>query len=99
MGKFDFSVFDDEITNAIKSMELTFSSHELILEIAQNNQSQYINALIAYKQTGRPFLYVHQQLSIRLKKYEGDAIKNIGIKPSKDIFGKSNTCLYWEKII
>lgn len=99
MGKFDFSVLYDEIPKAIKSMRSIFTSHELILEIAQHNQSEYIDALAAYKQTGRPFLYVHQQLSIRLKKYEGKTIKNIGIKPSKDIFGKSNTCLYWEKII
>ncbi|PST87341.1 hypothetical protein C9I86_13205 [Photobacterium sp. NCIMB 13483] len=99
MEEFDFSVFDDEITNAIKSMKLTFSFHELILEIAKNNQSQYIKALFAYEKTERPFMYVHQQLSFLMKKHEGNVIKNIGKKPSKDIFGKSNTCVYWERII
>ena len=97
MAKFDFTNLYNQVPSAIEVMSSKFNSHELILEIAQNNQAEYIEALAAYKDSEHPFMHVHKQLSSYLRKFEGDKLKSLGHQPSKDIFGKPNTCLTWEK--
>lgn len=97
MAKFDFSNLYNQIPEALESMSSVFNSHELILHLAQKNQKEYINALFAYRDTEHPFMHVHKQISSHLRKYESDKLKSLDHKPSKDIFGKENTSLTWEK--
>ncbi|MCU8540329.1 hypothetical protein M2G63_19945 [Vibrio vulnificus] len=97
MAKFDFTTLYSQVPEAIEAMGSEFNSHELILEIAQNNQREYIEALAAYRNSKHPFMHVHKQLSTYLRKFENDKLKCLGHKPSRDIFGKPNTCLAWKK--
>ena len=103
MTKHDFSPLYEQYPIIIKQMEDVFTSHEFILELAQQNQTQYIEALYAYRynedgEQPTPFMTVHGILAKKLKTFP-DLIKIVRNDiPSKDIFRNSNVCAQWKKL-
>lgn len=78
-----------------------FDSHQFLLEIAQQNQAEYITALHAYLETGNiaPFQAVHKAIIQKLSSHIELVTKIREDKPSNDIFGHSNQCAEWKKVI
>jgi hypothetical protein len=58
MTKFEFTSLFARYPHLIAEMQRSFSSHEFILRLAQQNQADYIEALHAYRDTN-PFQVVH----------------------------------------
>jgi hypothetical protein len=97
MGKHDFTELSEKYPALIASMKPTFGSHEFILELAQQNQTLYVDALHAYRDS-EPFMIVHGQLSANLKKFPKLVEAIDPDLSSRDIFGKPNSCKQWRKL-
>ena len=102
MSKFDFSVFYPKYPEIISAMPEEFTSHKFILKLAQENQTQYVNALYAYRDVTRegkpvPFMIVHGEFSRGLQNFP-ELIEKIGNIDSVDIFGQQNGCTLWRKV-
>jgi len=103
MTKHDFSPLYDQYPIIIEQMEDNFTSHEFILKLAQQKQTQYIEALYAYRyyeygEQSTPFMTVHGILAKKLKSFP-DVIKIVRNEaPSEDIFRNSNPCTQWKKV-
>lgn len=103
MAKFDFSVLYDQYPAIISQMPPIFDSHQFILELARQNQVEYVKALHAYLESvadeaPAPFQVVHGILAKKLKNFP-ELVSLIRIdKPSIDIFGKSQGCAEWRKL-
>jgi hypothetical protein len=74
-----------------------FDSHEFIIKLAQEHQQLYVQALIEYAESERPFQIVHSQMSMRLLKFPG-LVARVGEHISKDIFLQEATATMWQKI-
>ncbi len=98
MGKHDFTELYEQYPVLIASMTPGFSSHEFILELAQQHQTAYVDALYAYRDSGEPFKIVHGQLSKHLKAFP-ELVEAIGSADSHDIFGNLNTCAQWRQLV
>jgi hypothetical protein len=102
MAQHDFRALFAQYPAAIESMPASFTSHEFILNLAQNNQAEYVEALHSYRQSRHgsgfaPFKAVHTILSQHLQEYP-TLIRHVGPVASKDIFGQANSCAKWTKI-
>lgn len=101
MAAFDFSALDSSFIEIIGQMKNTFTSHEFILALAQQNQAEYIAALYHYafeERTAAPFQAVHKGIVELLKTHKDLVVLIDRDVPSKDIFGKSQTCGEWKKV-
>jgi hypothetical protein len=103
MVMFDFSRFYAKYPAIIAQMPTVFNSHQFILELAHQNQIEYIKALYAYRgalhnETPAPFQVVHRILSARLNDFPELVKTTRSHKPSRDIFGNYNTCSEWRKL-
>lgn len=102
MGEYNFKELFDQYPDVISQMPSTFTSHQFILRLAQQNQCAYIEALHAYRKCRRngkpaPFMMVHGVLARRLSEY-GNLLEEVATEvPSKDIFGNDNTASQWRK--
>lgn len=81
--------------------ESTFTSHEFILRLAQQNQRLYVEALYSYRESLHrgeftPFRVVHGILSQHLTSLP-DIVVYLGEVLSVDIFGHSNNCAQWRR--
>ncbi len=85
----------DHIPAILEEMPERFSSHQLILRLAQSQQQLYVEALSSYADGGEPFRAVHQQISAHMHSYDG--LTDEGVVQSHDIFGNSNSCKAWRK--
>ena len=81
----------------IDQMSKEFTSHEFILKLAQQYQEFYIKALNEYCNLPAPFQVLHSKLAIKLNDCSSQVIKVCDAAPSKDIFGRENTCAKWRK--
>ena len=102
MSNFDFSGLYSHYPEIIASMPTVFSSHKFILKLAQEHQSEYIEALYAYRTSIRidnpaPFMIVHGLLAKGLRQFP-KLVEYIGYTSSTDIFGQPNECSEWRKL-
>ena len=84
-------------------MPNTFSSHQFLLVLAQQNQAEYVKALYEYKDTivrenPAPFQQVHGLLMKKLRSHTELVSLLRDDMPSEDIFGNSATCAEWRKV-
>ena len=103
MTQYDFSILLDCYPETIRQMPAVFGSHQFILELARQNQAEYVQALYAYRDSlhdGKPapFKAVHQILSTKLNDFPTLITRVRPNRPSTDIFGQSNTCAEWRKV-
>ncbi len=102
MSKHDFSALEAHYPQVIEQMPETFTSHQFILKLAQEQQVLYIEALYDYRDSlhgpsPAPFRAVHHTLSSRLKKYPNLVSRDGDEHQSKDTFGKPQRCARWRK--
>jgi hypothetical protein len=102
MPKHDFSALEAHYPEVIEQMPATFTSHQFILRLAQEQQVLYIEALYDYRDSlhrgsPAPFRAVHQTLSDRLNKYPNLVVRDGDDDQSKDIFGQTQRCAKWRK--
>jgi len=89
----------DLIAEEIKSLPASFSTHELIIRLAQKHQHAYINALSAKLDTERPFQSLHSNIGKYLKQ-QSNLIREIDKECcDSDIFGQISANSRWEKLI
>lgn len=92
-----FSPLFARYRQTIREMPSGFDSHEFIARLAQENQSEYIGALAAYRRSGTPFKVVHGILARHLNAFP-DLITPNGGTISDDIFGDPCSCMKWRKV-
>lgn len=100
MAIYDFSNLESKFSEIVQIMPDPFDSHQFLLEIAQQNQAEYITALNAYLESGNnaPFQAVHKAIIQKLVSHIELVTKIRDDKPSIDIFGHSNQCAEWKKV-
>jgi len=103
MTEHDFSQLYEQYPTIIVQMEDTFTSHEFILKLAQQNQTQYVEALYTYRYnehrgTPAPFRVVHMILAQHLNSLPALVVKIRDDAKSTDIFGRKNECAEWRKL-
>ncbi len=103
MAEYDFSALFAQYPGIIVHMKDTFTSHKFILELASQNQTEYVEALYHYRhsvhmENPAPFKFVHQVLANHLRNYPGLLEQTLPDVKSNDIFGHKNKCSKWRKI-
>jgi hypothetical protein len=78
-------------------MEDEFNAHEFILHLAHRQQRLYVLGLALYADTHHPFQTAHGQIARRLHNYS-HLVTKIDDRPSKDIFGESQSASVWRKV-
>ncbi|MBA7491341.1 hypothetical protein ES702_01886 [subsurface metagenome] len=101
MSEHDFSPLFESYHSIIVRMPDEFSSHQFILRLAQEKQTEYVEALYSYRHAQRqgtptPFLIVHGVLAQHLCNLPR-LVTKIGQVDSTDIFGQTNGCALWRK--
>ena len=81
----------------IAIMPNKFDSHEFILKLAQEYQQLYVQALIEYAESERPFQALHSQIAMRLLKFP-NLISRVGEHISRDIFLQESSAAQWQKV-
>ena len=97
MSTTEFELLEAVYEQVIALMPNKFDSHEFILKLAQEHQRLYVQALVEYADSERPFQIVHGQIAMRLLKYP-TLVARIGEHISKDIFLRENTATLWQKV-
>jgi hypothetical protein len=96
MSASEFESLEACYEQVIALMPNKFDSHEFILKLAQEHQRLYVQALVEYAESERPFQIVHGQIAMRLIKYP-NLVTRVGEHISKDIFLRENTATLWQK--
>ncbi|MFZ4664552.1 MAG: hypothetical protein ACOYNY_46595 [Caldilineaceae bacterium] len=102
MPQHDFTQLYAQYPAVLDQLPGRFSSHEFILQLAQQHQALYVEALYSYRNTihrgkAAPFQIVHAILAMRLTNCT-DRIRQLSPINSQNIFGESVECAAWEKI-
>lgn len=91
----------EELFNAIPEivefLPSKFTSHQLILKLAQANQRAYIEALHKRVHLKGPFRSVHSAIGKHLQ-YKISSIRFIEKTKDTNIFGKDSDNALWEKV-
>ncbi len=96
----DLDKLEGYFEDIIQKMNWQFTSHEFLLRLAHDHQSEYVGALASYKENGTPFKEVHHELIKRLRKLDGKLIVLRKTDyPSRDIFGVVSASAVWRKKI
>lgn len=103
MSQHDFTTLYSKYPALITSMPDTFTSHEFILRLARENQTEYVEALYTYRHSQHgpntaPFKAVHTCLAQHLFEYPTLIVHTGSGVPSVDIFGQPNGCTTWKKV-
>ena len=85
------------IEDIVSSLPKEFTTHELILNLAKNNQHAYIKALHEHLDSERPFQLLHSKIGKHLSK-STDLVRLKGDKVDEDIFGQQSENAKWEVI-
>jgi len=91
MSGFDFTFLYSQYPETINRLPAEFTSHKFILNLAQNNQPEYIEALCAYRRSTHrevpaPFMIVHGILAKGLRQFP-ELVEYEGEVSSVEIFG------------
>ena len=82
----------------LQKMDQQFTSHEFFLRLLHAHQNEYVAALAAYADKGRPFKDLHWAIVKQLQKLEGTSITKLQKNySSRDIFGCASTTTLWRK--
>lgn len=92
-----FEALEDVYEEIIALMPDTFDSHQFILKLAQEHQRLYVQALIEYAESERPFQIAHGQIAKRLRNFP-NLVTYIGETSSEDIFLQKNSAAQWQKV-
>ena len=92
-----FEALEAVYEQVIALMPDTFDSHEFILKLAQEHQRLYVQALIEYADSDRPFQIVHGQNAKRLQNFP-NLLTYVGEQNSKDIFLQVDSAAVWRKV-
>lgn len=85
------------IPDAINSLEKEFTTHQLIIELAQTNQHAYIEALYENLSAKKPFQTLHSKIGKHLR--QSDNLVSL-IKDDEvdvNIFGRSSKNALWQR--
>lgn len=99
-----FATLEKNISSAIEHMPAAFNAHELILELAQKNQQDYIRALSESVESGSatPFQAVHSEIGKSLLRHsleQGSRIQQTEPNSSSlNIFGVNSPCSRWTRL-
>jgi hypothetical protein len=96
MSADEFKSLEAVYEKVIALMPDKFDSHEFILKLAQEHQQLYVQALVEYAASERPFQIVHGQIAMRLLKFP-NLVTRVGEHISKDIFLQENSATLWQK--
>jgi hypothetical protein len=97
MSASEFENLEAVYPKIIASMPEYFDSHQFILRLAQDYQRLYVQALIEYAKSERPFQIAHGQIAIRLHNFP-QLVARIGEHNSEDIFSQVNSAVMWQKL-
>ncbi len=102
MPRQDLENLFEHYREIIHGMPETFDSHQFIIKLAQVYQTQYIEALYAYRnrkyrRKPAPFMVVHGILAKRLTSHRDLIERVLPDKDSKDIFGSKDSASRWKK--
>jgi hypothetical protein len=86
-----------EIRAALAEMRDDFTTHELILRLAQQSQHAYIEALQEHLGSKRPFQTVHSKIAKCLRSHPELATFLPGSEADEDIFGQRSENAKWRK--
>lgn len=91
----------DDVKNIIGTFELNieFSSHDFIKKITEKFESEYIDMLVKYQNSGRAFQTVHSLIGQFLSS-KSDILKITKTKKreSENIKGNLDTIQFWARI-
>lgn len=95
----ELDVLEGRFEGVLGAMDIRFTSHQFFLRLAHDHQLEYVAALAAFAEAGKPFRDLHHAVTKRLKKLEG---KSITLRsesyPSRDIFGTPSHSGLWRKL-
>ena len=97
MSATEFESLEDVYPQVIEHMPDKFDSHDFILKLAQEHQRLYVQTLVEYAKSERPFQIAHGQIANRLLKFP-NLVTKTGEHNSKDIFLQDNSASLWQKV-
>ena len=92
-----FEALEAVYEQVIASMDDTFDSHQFILKLDQDYQRLYVQALIEYAESERPFQIAHGQIAKRLSNFPS-LVTYDGETVSKDILLQKNSAAKRRKV-
>jgi hypothetical protein len=97
MSASEFESLESVYEQVIALMPNKFDSHDFILKLAQKYQQLYVQALVEYAESERPFQAIHGQIAMRLLKFP-NLVTRVGEHISKDIFLQDSSATLWQKV-
>jgi len=88
----------NKITNTIVTLSDEFTTHELIIQLAKNEQHTYIQALYNHLDSENPFQALHSKIGKHLGQSSHLVTSTSKIVKNVDIFGQSSGSPLWKKI-
>ena len=103
MSNHDFTQLFARYPDLIAQMPETFTSHDFIKALSQQNQALYIEALYSYRDSlykgiPAPFMVTHSILAKQLVNYP-ELVQYTHDVPSVDLFGQAGDCAEWRKAL
>ena len=93
----EFASLEAVYEQVLALMPSKFDSHEFILKLVQEHQRLYVQALIEYADSEKPFQAVHSQIAMRLLKFP-NLVTRVGEHISKNIFLQESSATQWQKV-
>ena len=97
MSASEFTSLEAVYEQVISLMPSKFDSHDFILKLAQEHQRLYVQALVEYIDSEKPFQAVHSQIAMRLLKFP-NLVTRVGEHISKNIFLQESSATQWQKV-
>jgi len=85
------------INDIVSSLSQNFTTHQLILQLAKNNQRAYVKALHELD-SDRPFQSLHSKIGKYLSA-STNLVRFVQNKVDVDIFGQPSENAEWERLV